>query len=232
MLALSYDDYFISDSGTRDQVDGLFVSEVPAARISPEKDGRFYLISTNCPSTLDHVFDREIAQYRQNLLQRLCCERNVLILFSVVLPLRTLDVVVTLDYRYLPEIMQILDTNVSRYVRRNRPAMADHSVFSGSPTYMAIREIWTLMYLGKHLYDQVDALSLSNRTVPYSCFEDFEVNYMPRPYDARIVRTLFGMCVLDLLHLYSTRSRGEVYDFARNQFRDWDWEDNWKLFHA
>lgn len=223
---------------------------VASSRRTIEKDGHCYHVITQSWCK-EKIFSVEAATYRHNLLCRLCAREGIVILFSVTMPTHTHEVFLTPDWKTLSKVIRILNLQVSRFIRNElvekavrrakeegkrvnedylREKESKHRIFDNRPSYIAVRDIVYLMFLGKYIFENPVYLRAEGKTVPFSCFWMFEKNYFKAPYDEKIYEALFGMTAPELFRLYSTKDKKEVKAFAKERFRDWTKEDNDKLF--
>lgn len=215
-----------------------------------EKDGHCYHVITQSWCK-EKIFSVEAATYRHNLLCRLCLQEGIVILFSVAMPTHTHEVFLTPDWAVLSKVIRILNVQVSRFIRNEliektirrakeegkrvneeflREKERRHRIFDNRPTYIAVRDIVYLMFLGKYIFENPVYLRAEGKTVPFSCFWMLEKNYFKAPYDEKIYLKLFGLTAPELFQLYSTKDKKEVKLFAQERFKDWTKEDNERLF--
>ena len=69
--------------------------------VKVDKNGRFYHV-TQRAANREFIFDKELGQYRHNLLCRICSRLNVKIIFSVTMSNHTHDVLVQEMEEHLP----------------------------------------------------------------------------------------------------------------------------------
>lgn len=221
-----------------------------SSKRSIEKDGHCYHVITQSWCK-EKIFSVEAATYRHNLLCRLCAQEGIVILFSVTMPTHTHEVFLTSDWQSLSKVIRILNVQVSRFIRNElvekairrakeeskrvnedylREKERRHRIFDNRPTYIAVRDIVYLMFLGKYIFDNPVYLKAEGKAVPFSCFWMFEKNYFRAPYDEKIYLRLFGMTAPELFRLYDTKEKKEVKAFAQERFKDWTKEDNNQLF--
>ncbi len=197
-----------------------------------DKTGYFYHAITK---TFDNgtVFYKDVADYRHNMLCNLCEERGITILFSVTMQNHTHDIFLTPDWNLLSETLRILDLNLSKQLRRRYPKRFKKGVrvFRRHPTYVVIRDIKTLFYEGKYVYDNPEYLKKANKLVPHSCFWMFENGYFATAYDETLYRKLFDLDPKELADLYQKLSKDEVRKYAAEHFSNWTEEMNRQTFY-
>ena len=178
------------------------------------------------------IFYNDVAQYRHNLLCQLCADRKVVIVFSVANPNHTHEVFLVPDWNTLASAMRLLNTNVSKYIRRQYPNKVKNGkkVFRDNIAYFCVKDIVYLFYLGKYIYDNPMYLKEAGRPVPYSCFWMFESGHLKEPYREDVYRELFGLSYTDVYRIYSTMTKKEVLQYAQERFRSWTKEMNERLF--
>ena len=202
-----------------------------ASRGNIDKTGYFYHVITK---SFDGgpVFQQETGEYRHTLLCSLCEQRGITILFSVTMPNHTHDVLLVPDWETLMDAFMVLDRTVVRMIRRKNPKKyrGGVRVLRRYPVYVAVKDIVTLFYEGKYVFDNPAHLRRDGKFVPHSCFWMFEKNYFPSPYDESVYSKLFGMSARELYGIYSTMTAPQVLDFARRRFCNWTPEMNNALF--
>ena len=196
-----------------------------------DKGGHFYHVITQS-WTGETIFYSDVAAYRHKLLCNLCLRHNVVIVFSVTMPNHTHEVFISPSWKVLSDIFRTLNTNVSRYIRRNyvNKARNGRRIFNRCPCYIRILDIMHLFYLGKYIYDNPQYLKKDDKPIPYSCFWMFEKGYLKEPYREEVYLKLFGLSYQDLFQIYSTMSAQEVKAFAKDHFRNLETARNEALF--
>ena len=188
-----------------------------------DKTACFYHVITksNDGST---IFYSDTAEYRHSLLCKLCEERRITILFSVTMPNHTHDVFLTPSWETLAEVFRILNTNITKYIRKAHPKKykAGFRILRRYPTYVPIRDIVTLFYEGKYIFDNPAYLLAEKKFVPHTCFWMFEKDHFSDPYDGDIYKKLFEMTPQEIFNLYSTKVKDEVLVFAREKYKGWN----------
>ena len=187
-----------------------------------DKTGYFYHVVTKSWNG-DKIFNKEIADYRHNLLCTLCGEAGITILFSVTMPNHTHDVFLTPNWEALSEVIRVLNSRVSIMVRKlmgNRISKG-RPVFSKSPAYVVLRDPVAVMCEGKYVFDNPAYLRAEKQFVPHSCFWMFEKNHFVYPYDERLFKKLFYMRGDEIYALFSEKSPQEVLAFAQARFGNW-----------
>ena len=188
-----------------------------------DKTGVFYHVITKS-SNGDGIFmTKGAGEYRHTLLCRLCEERGITILFSVTMPTHTHDVFLTPDWKLMCEVLAILDTNVSKFIRKNNPQRYTKGTkpLRRHPVYIVVRDILYLMVLGKYIYENMAGIRKENRFVPHECFWMFRSGRLPDGYDEKLYPVLFGMSMQELFELYSNKTKQEVYDYACKVASGW-----------
>ena len=197
-----------------------------------DKTGCFYHVITK---SFDGgtIFRQETGDYRHTMLCRQCSEHGITILFSVTMLNHTHDVLLVPDWESLADAYRVIDQTVTRTIRRRsaRHFSKDVRILRRYPTYVAIRDIGTLFYEGKYVYDNAACMKADGKHVPHSCFWMFERNYFPCPYDETIYNKLFGLSPRELLGIYSTRSAKEVMEYANHLASTWTPEATRAVFY-
>lgn len=178
------------------------------------------------------MFNRDIASFRHTMLCRLCIEFNVVILFSVTMPNHTHDVLLSDSWDNIANVYKCLNSAVSKYVYKKDPKRKEKGkpVFNSRPTYSIVTTVNYLFFLGRYLLWNVEQLESEGRFVPYSCFWMFEKGHFSEPYKKGIYKELFGFEANELLDLYKTHSKKEVFEMAKTLFSDWTQEMNDEVF--
>ena len=107
------------------------------------------------------------------------------------MPTHTHEVFLTSDWQALSKVIRILNVQVSRFIRNEivektvrrakeegrtvnedylRERESRHRIFDNRPTYIAVRDIVYLMFLGKYIFENPIYLRAEGKTVPFSCF--------------------------------------------------------------
>ena len=221
----------INDLLKRDDFTELHENSGNADRGNIDKSGHCYHVITRAWGK-ENIFTREIAQYRHDLLRSLCSAKGVVILFSVTMPNHTHEVLLVPDGNLLMNTYMVLDRTIVRMIRLRNPKKyrSGVRVLRRYPVYVALKDIVTLFYEGKYVYDNPAHLRREGKYVPYSCFWMFEKNYFPSPYDESVYRKLFGMSAKDLYGIYTTMTAPQVLEYARHRFSNWTPEKNDALF--
>ncbi len=169
------------------------------------------------------VFYSDTAEYRHSLLCRLCEERGITILFSVTMPNHTHDLFLTPSWDLLSEVFRILNMNVAKYIRKGNPKRFKQGfrILRRYPTYVAIRDVVTLFYVGKYIFDNPAYLLQEKKFIPHSCFWMFEKGHFSAPYDDGIYQKLFALTPQELFGIYSSKTKEEVLAYAKERFRSW-----------
>lgn len=109
---------------------------------SIDRNGRFYH-ATQRVSNKEFIFDKELGQYRHNMLCRICSQRNIKIIFSVTMSNHTHDVLVAEKWRDIVDALRLVNTAVSHRVRKRSPTKYRNgrTVFESSPHYRVIKDI-------------------------------------------------------------------------------------------
>ena len=82
-----------------------------------DKTGYFYHVVTKSWNG-DRIFNKEIADYRHNLLCKLCGDAGITILFSVTMPNHTHEVFMVPSWEALAQVIRLLNSRVSIQIRR------------------------------------------------------------------------------------------------------------------
>lgn len=198
-----------------------------------DKNGRFYHV-TQRAANREFIFDKELGQYRHNLLCRICSRLNVKIVFSVTMSNHTHDVLIAKKWKDIAQALRLVNTSVSRKLKRKYPNKYRNGrkVFESRPHYRVIKNIVDLTTVGKYDYDNVKNVQDKGEFVPYSCFWMFEKGLATKPYDKNIYPRLFGITEKELCEFYRDNDSKAVYKAAREMFRDWTKKDNDNLFKA
>ena len=205
------------------------VWEVSARRI--DKNGQVYHVFQRGKNR-ERIFSSEVAKFRNNMLCKLCSDYGVVILFSVIMPNNTHDVLAADSWEKISKVMKILNTKVSQYARKCQPEKYKgyDTIFDSRPTYKPVKDRVYLFYLGKYLYENPTFLVQEGKFVPYSCFWMFEKGYFVEPYRKELYMDLFGMTPKEIFDVYSTMTKEEVLGFAFDRFSDWSQERNDSVF--
>ena len=197
-----------------------------------DKTGVFYHVITKSYNGDSVFLTKGAGEYRHSLLCRLCEERGITILFSVTMPTHTHDVFLTPDWKSLCEVLCILDTNVSKFIRKNNPQRYTKGSrpLRRHPIYIAVRDIFYLTYLGKYIFENMAGMRRENKFVPHECFWMLKSGHLPDGYDEKIYPALFGISMQELYELYSTTTKQELYDYARNLAAGWSREKMESVF--
>ena len=197
-----------------------------------DKTGVFYHVITK--STGGDIFlTKGVGEYRHNMLCTLCEERGITLLFSVTLPNHTHDVFLTPDWHVLSDVMRILDTNLSKYIRKNTKTKLDRKtkILRRHPLYIVIRDIVYLFVLGKYAFDNPAYLRDEGKFIPYDCFWTFKTGHMLNGYDEKIYPRLFGLTPAEIYEIYSTKTMKEVVEYAKTHFATWNADITRSVFY-
>lgn len=185
-----------------------------------DKTSHFYHVMTRAWGH-EAIFNIDIAQYRQRLLNRLCEKMGITVLFSVTMPNHTHEVFMADRWEDIAELIRSTNSQVSRLIRKTRNWKSNRKVFERHTLYVPIKDIANLLYVGKYIYDNPQQLKAEGRTVPFSCFWVFE-NAHPGPgYNMKLYSSLFDLDIKALLNLYSTNSKKTVLEYANSLARTW-----------
>lgn len=187
-----------------------------------DKTGYFYHVITKSWNG-DRIFNKEIADYRHNLLCKLCGDAGITILFSVTMPNHTHEVFMTPSWEALAEVIRLLNSRVSIQIRKifgNRFSKNRH-IFTRCPAYVVLRDPIAIMCEGKYIFDNPAYLRSENQFVPHSCFWMFEKNYFVYPYDERVFMEILGMRGDEIYALYSRKNAEEVRALAQSRYSKW-----------
>ena len=178
------------------------------------------------------IFYNDVAQYRHNLLCQMCSDRNIIIVFAATNPNHTHEVFLVPDWQTLASMMRVLDTNVSKFIRRQYPNKVRNGkkLFREEIAYYCVRDIQYLFYLGKYIHDNPLYLKEAGKPIPFTCFWMFENGYLKEPYREDVYKGLFGMSYRDVYQVYSTMTKKEVKQYAQERFKGWTKEMNERFF--
>lgn len=198
-----------------------------------EKNGRFFHMVQRCCNRED-LYDMQSARYRHDLLCRLCVKHGVGIMFSVVMPNHTHDLLYAESVERISEVMRELNTQVSRFIRKNSPhrfKKRDVRVFDERPIYIAIKNIRHLGVVGKYIYENAAPYERLNKFVPFSCFFGMRNGYVPTPpYQKDLYEFVYGMDVQCLVDFFEKSSTKEVERLMEQRFSSWKKEDSDAFF--
>ena len=186
-----------------------------------DKGGHFYHVITQSWSN-ETIFYNDVAAYRQKLLCNLCIKHNVVIVFAVTMPNHTHEVFIAPSWEILSEVFKTLNTNVSKYIRRNYAGKARNGrrILNDCPAYIRITDVMHLFYLGKYIYENPQYLKKDDKPIPYTCFWMFEKGYLKEPYREDVYLKLFELTYQELYQMYSSMTPQEVRDYAKEHFRN------------
>ncbi|MBQ3831033.1 MAG: transposase [Spirochaetales bacterium] len=197
-----------------------------------DKTGVFYHVITKSAGG-DIFLAKGAGEYRHNMLCNLCEERGITLLFSVTMPNHTHDVFLTSDWKTLSEVLRILNTNISKYIRKNAKAKFDKKtrILRRNPIYIVIRDIVYLFTMGKYAFDNPAYLREEGKYVPYDCFWTFKTGHMLTGYDEKIYLRLFGLTPGEIYEVYSKKTMKEVVEYAKKRFSDWTPDMTQRFFY-
>lgn len=195
------------------------------------KNGHVYHVIQQ-GSNREDIYYGDAGVYRHNLLGRLCSKYNAVVIFSVVMPNHTHDVIMAKSWDDVSAIFKTLNGRISHYLRKRNPKRYPNGrrIFNSRPQYKAVTDIVYLFYLGKYIYDNPLPLASEGRFVPYSCFTTMEKGYIPSAYVESLYVDLFGMTCQQMCRIYSQMSKKEVLAYARKRFSSWTQADNDAVF--
>ena len=184
-----------------------------------EKDAHVYHVITKSNDG-GGIFYREAGDYRHTLMCRLCDEMGVTILFSVTMPNHTHDVFLTPDWELLTKVMKILNTNITKFLRKRNPGKYKSGlrIMCRYPAYVPIRTVADLFYVGKYVYDNPAHLRAEGKYIPHTCFWMFAKDYFPAGYDGSVYRKLFNLSPPEILEKYAGMTAGQVREYADMTF--------------
>ena len=185
-----------------------------------DKTGVFYHVITKTANGENHFLSRGFGDYRHNLLCRLCEERGITVVFSLTMPNHTHDVFLTPAWEALSEVMRILNTNVSKYLRsKEKEKLAKNRyVLRRCPVYIPVRESAYLFTLGKYIFDNPAFLREENKFVPYDCFWMFRTGHFMDAYDEKLYKKVLGLDPQQIHEMYSSMTKKEIISFSRKAF--------------
>lgn len=198
-----------------------------------DKNGRFYHVVQRAANR-DNIYDKEIANYRENRLCKICAMYNVVIVFSVVMTNHTHDVLMAENWELIAQVLKLVNSAVARKVRkRNSKKYAyGRNVFEETPFYRAIHDVIALMVVGKYVFDNANSVELKGGFVPYSCFSFLKKGYVIKPYNKNLYPMIFGLSELELCTLYAQNDLAQIQEIAKSRFKNWTQHDNDLLFKA
>lgn len=197
-----------------------------------DKTGVFYHVITKS-SNGDSVFlTKGAGEYRHALLCRLCEERGITILFSVTMPTHTHDVFLTPNWEALSEVLMILDTNLSKFIRKGNPQRYQKGArpLRRHPVYIVIRDIHYLLVLGKYIFENMAGMRRENKYVPHESFRMLKSGHLPDGYDEKIYPALFGVDMQKLYELFSSTDKQQLNDYAKSIASKWTKEKTEAVF--
>ncbi len=181
----------------------------------------------------DNIYNCDDAGiYRHNLLRRLCSTHGVTIIFSVVMPNHTHDVLMAEKWDDIAEVYRILNSRVSHYLRKKNPKkyLPGRNIFDERPVYKVVKDIIQLFYLGKYIYDNPLPYITEKRYIPFNCFSTMEKGYLLSSYNEKVYIDLFGMDFTEMCTIYRTKTKQEVLAYAQARFSSWTQTDNDEVF--
>ena len=213
------------------RTDDLYPGLNEALPENRDRAGNCYHVITQAWAK-ETIFYVDVAQYRHNLLCQLCSDRGIVIVFSATNPNHTHEVFIVPDWKILASVMRLLNTNVSKYIRRQYPNKVKNGkkLFKEDITYIGVRDITHLFYLGKYIHDNPMYLKAAGKPIPFSCFFMFESGHLKEPYREDVYMELFGLTYQEVYRIYSTMSKQDVKQYAQRRFADWTKEMNDRFF--
>lgn len=196
-----------------------------------DKNGRFYHATQKTWCGLP-LFDADIARYRHHMLCELCIKHNVTILYSVVMPTHTHDVLYSDSWRNISTVLQIINSCVVRYASKRHEKRKGYPMFCERPQYTVVKDIQHLHFLGKYVYDNASSLKIEGRTVPFDCFWMFEKDRLRAQYNRDLYSKLFGKGPKELYDYYRGHTKQEVWRDSKEIFGFWSAAQNDVLFKA
>lgn len=157
-----------------------------------DKEGFFYHTTQKAWGGMA-LFNNDIARYRNHLMCELCIRYEITVLYSVVMPTHTHDVLYSKNWRNISDMYRVLNSSLVRYVSHRYPQRKGLRLFCERPQYTVIREMLHLFFLGKYVEDNASSREGEGKGVPYSCFWMFENGHFQPPYNKDIYETLFGI---------------------------------------
>jgi len=198
-----------------------------------DKTGVFYHVITKSARG-DNVFlAKGAGDYRHDLLCRLCEERGIILVFSTTMPSHSHDVLLTPDWETLCGVYKILNTNVSKFIRKQNPDKypAGERILRRHPVYIAVRDMVYLCILGKYIFDNPEYLRKESRFIPHDCFWMFQKSHFSSAYDETLYKKLFGLEPRQLYDLYSSSSMPQIRQFAVEKYGSWPASQTRSLFY-
>ena len=208
----------------------LVITTIPLLRIL-DKNGHFYHVIQRA-SGRDNIYDTELANYRHNLLCRLCAMHNVIIVFSIAMTNHSHDLLVAEKWEDISTVMRLLNSSVAHYVkkRNSKRYIIGRRVFESRPYYRVIKDIVDLLVTGKYIFDNVKQIEGKGGFVPFSCFKTMTRGILIKPYTRNLYTSIFGMTEIEICKLYEENDISAVYQFATMHFGHWTSQDNAQLF--
>lgn len=192
-----------------------------------ERNGHFYHVVQRGRNR-ENVYDDRSAKYRHDLLCRLCTKYGVGVVFSVTMPNHTHDLLYADDWRSISKVVQILNSQVSRFIRRNNPARykVDGRVFDERPVYVAVKNMRHLSNIGKYIYENFAQFERQGKFVPFSCFFGMRKGYVPSPpYRKDLYEFIYGMDVQQLCAFFEDNSAKDIERHVAARFSSWTTSD-------
>lgn len=197
-----------------------------------DKSARFYHVMTRSWGG-EAIFYSDTGLYRNRLLCRLCESYGITLIFSVTMPNHTHDVFMTERWEDLSTVIRILNTQLGHFIRTNakKKYLKGMKVFDPHTLYVAIKDIASLIYVGKYIHDNPTYLLEQNRSVPYSCFWIINNSRLPSVgYDESLYSKLFGMTSKALSEFYEHHTKQEVSDYCAMIANTWTKEESDAFF--
>lgn len=227
MTAINVNDFFkrAPDASIQEKIG-------TAGKGNIDKTGFFYHVITKSYDG-GNIYFKDTGEYRHTLLCKLCEDRGITIIFSVTMPNHTHDLFLTPSWELLNDVFRSLNLNVTKVFHRCYPRKYGSNSFriiKRHPTYIVIRDIKTLFYVGKYIHDNPLYLEKEGKKTPYSCFWMFTSGHFVSAYDETIYQKLFGLAPAEIKELYSTLSKDEIRKYAAAHFDDWTPEKTRAVF--
>ena len=159
---------------------------------SVDKNGHCYHTTQQTRNKMA-LFNSDIANYRHCILCKLCIRYHVLILFTVVMPNHTHDVLWGKNWETISTVLRLVNTYVVRYVNKNYPKRKGLPMFNGRPSYKVVKSMDHLFFLGKYTQWNAETKETPDSPgPPFSCFWMFPKSTFTSPYNPAIYMELFG----------------------------------------
>lgn len=185
-----------------------------------EKNGRFYHVVQRGRNR-ENIYDDRSARYRHDLLCSQCLKNGVGVLFSVVMPNHTHDLLYSESWDNISKTLKSTNTQVARFIKKSNPKKfkIDKRVFDERPVYIAIKNIRHLGIAGKYIYENFAEYERQNKFVPFSCFFGMRNDYLPvPPYRKDLYEFIYGLDIQNLCSFFEKASTKDIEKLMENRF--------------